>query len=318
MKRLIAIVVTLFCCAAAAQPYPSKPIRVVVPYPAGGYYDFIARTLGQRMSEVLAQPVVVDNRPGANGILGTDHVAKSAPDGYTLLLGGIGPNAINLVLYDKLPYEARDLAPIVHVSDMPNVLVLHPSVNARTLKELVALARAKPGEVSYASNGAGSSPHLAAELFATAMGIQLNHIPFKGAAPAQTAILGGQTQLWFGPGREVLQFVKAGKLHALVVTSTKRLESFPDVPTMRELGVPDYEAVGWFGYFAPANTPREIVLRLNNVINSEMARPEVAERLTAQGTAYLAGGSPERLDQLVKSEMAKWSAVIKRAGVKAD
>jgi tripartite-type tricarboxylate transporter receptor subunit TctC len=201
---------------------------------------------------------------------------------------------------------------------MPNVLVLHPSVNAKTLKELVALARAKPGEISYASNGSGSSPHLAAEMFAAAMGIQLNHIPFKGAAPAQTAILGGQTQMWFGPGREVLPFVRAGRLQALVVTSAKRLESFPEVPTMIEVGVPNYEAVGWFAYFAPAHTPRDIVVKLNSVINKEMARPEVGARLTADGTAYLAGGSPEDLDKLLKSEMAKWSEVVKRAGVKAN
>jgi tripartite-type tricarboxylate transporter receptor subunit TctC len=319
MKRLIAILLAAWCCQVAAQTYPNKTIKVVVPYPAGGYYDFIARVLGQRMNEVLAQPVIIENRTGANGILGTDYVAKSAPDGYTLLLGGIGPNAINPVLYDKLPYDPiRDFAPIVHVSDMPNVLVLHPSVNVKTLKDLVALARAKPGEISYASNGSGSSPHLAAEMFAAAMGIQLNHIPFKGAAPAQTAILGGQTQMWFGPGREVLPFVRAGKLQALVVTSAKRLESFPEVPTMIEVGVPNYEAVGWFAYFAPAHTPRDIVMKLNSVINKEMARPEVGARLTADGTAYLAGGSPEELDKLLKSEMAKWSEVIKRAGVKAN
>jgi tripartite-type tricarboxylate transporter receptor subunit TctC len=319
MKRLIAILLAAWCCQVGAQTYPNKTIKVVVPYPAGGYYDFIARVLGQRMNEVLAQPVIIENRTGANGILGTDYVAKSAPDGYTLLLGGIGPNAINPVLYDKLPYDPiRDFAPIVHVSDMPNVLVLHPSVNVKTLKDLVALARAKPGEISYASNGSGSSPHLAAEMFAAAMGIQLNHIPFKGAAPAQTAILGGQTQMWFGPGREVLPFVRAGKLQALVVTSAKRLESFPEVPTMIEVGVPNYEAVGWFAYFAPAHTPRDIVMKLNSVINKEMARPEVGARLTADGTAYLAGGSPEELDKLLKSEMAKWSEVIKRAGVKAN
>jgi tripartite-type tricarboxylate transporter receptor subunit TctC len=234
-------------------------------------------------------------------------------------MGGIGPNAINGVLYEKLPYDPlRDFAPIVHVSAMPNVLVLHPSVKAKTLKELVALARAKPGEVSYASNGAGSSPHLAAEMFAAAMGIKLNHIPFKGAAPAQTAILGGTTQMWFGPGREVLAHVRSGKLRALAVTSTKRLEAFPDVPTMIEMGAPKYEAVGWFGLFAPAGTPRSVVLLVNGLVNKELANPELRRRLTADGTAYLAGGTPEGFASFVRSEIAKWGEVVKNAGVKAN
>jgi len=319
ITRYLTILLAAWSCQLAAQTYPSKPIKVIVPYPAGGYYDFVARTLGQKITEEMAQPVIVENRAGANGILGAEYVAKSASDGYTLLLGGIGPNAINGVLYAKLPYDpVRDFAPIIHVSDMPNVLVLHPSVKARTLEELITLARAKPGELSYASNGVGSSPHLSAEMFAAAMGVQLNHIPFKGAAPATTAILGGQTQMWFGPAREVLPHVRAGKLHALVVTSAKRIESFPDVPTMIEVGVPDFEAVGWFAYFAPAGTPRDIIVMLNTLINKALAMPDVRQRLIGQGTAYLVGGTPDALANLVKTEMVKWANVVKKAGVKAN
>jgi tripartite-type tricarboxylate transporter receptor subunit TctC len=319
MSRLLWVVLLAWSCAAGAQAWPSKPIRVIVPYPAGGFYDTVARLIGVKMAEDFGQPAVVENRVGANGIVGTDHVAKSPPDGYTIMVGGIGPHGINPGLYPKLPYDpVRDFAPIVHVVNAANVLVIHPSVPASNVNELVALARAKPRELAYASNGSGSSPHLAAEMFATAMGLKLNHIPFKGSAPAVTAMLGGQTQMAFNNAGDVLQHVRAGKLRALAVTSAKRLPALPDLPTMQEVGVPNYEAVAWWAYFAPAGTPRDIVMRLNAQINKAMQQPDVRERLSVQGSAEVVGGTPEHLAAFMKAEIAKWSRVIKESGATAD
>jgi tripartite-type tricarboxylate transporter receptor subunit TctC len=262
---------------------------------------------------------VVENRAGANGIVGTDYVAKSAPDGYTIMVGGIGPHGINPGLYPKLPYDAvKDFEPIVHVVSAANVLVLHPSVAANNLQELVALARSNPGGLSYASNGAGSSPHLSAEMFASAMGLKLNHIPFKGSAPAITSMLGGQTQLAFNNAGDVVQHIRAGKLRPIAVTSAVRLPAFPEVPTMREGGVSGYEALAWWAYFAPAGTPKEIVARLNSQINRAMQVPDVRERLSVQGSAEVVGGTPEQLAAFQKAEIAKWSKVIKESGATAD
>lgn len=307
----------LLACSftATAQDWPSKPIKVIVPYPAGGFYDTIARLVGAKMAEELGQPAVVENRVGANGIVGTDHVAKSAPDGYTIMVGGIGPHSINTSLYPKLPYDAvRDFEPIVHVVNAANVLVVHPSVPVRDLKELIALARSKPGELAYASNGSGSSPHLAAEMFATSMGLKFNHIPFKGSAPAVTAMLGGQTQMAFNNAGDVLAHVRAGKLRALAVTSRKRLPALPDLPTMEEAGAPGYDAVAWWAYFAPAGTPREIVAKLNSHINRILGVPEIRERLSVQGSADVVGGTPQQLAAFQKAEIAKWAKVIKQSG----
>jgi tripartite-type tricarboxylate transporter receptor subunit TctC len=234
--------------SAVAQTWPSKPVHVIVPYPAGGFYDLIARLLGAKMQEEFGQPFVVENRTGAGGIVGTDYVARAAPDGYTIMVGGVGPHGINPGLYPKLSYDAvRDFAPIVHVVTAPNVLVVHPSVPANNVQELIALAKAKPGSLNYASNGVGTSPHLAAELFATSLGIKLVHIPYKGSSPAVAAMLGGQTHLAFNNAGDILQHVRAGKLRALAVTGARRLPALPDLPTMQEVGVPEYEAVAWWG-----------------------------------------------------------------------
>jgi tripartite-type tricarboxylate transporter receptor subunit TctC len=319
MKRLIFACLIAWSFAAAAQGWPSRPIKVVVPYPAGGFYDTIARLVGPKMTEELGQPIVVENRVGAGGIVGTDHVAKSAPDGYTLLVGGIGPHGINAGLYKKLPYDpVRDFEPIVHVVNAPNILVVHPSVPARSVDELVALARQKPGELNYASNGSGTSPHLAAEMFATAMGIKLTHIPYKGSAPAVTAMLGGQTHMAFNNAGDIIEHIRAGKLRPLAVTGARRLPVLTDVPTMQEAGVPKYEAVAWWAYFAPAGTPREIVSRLNADINRILQNPEVRTRLSVQGSAEVVGGTPEQLAAFVKAEIAKWTVVIKASGATAD
>jgi tripartite-type tricarboxylate transporter receptor subunit TctC len=319
MKKLLSIILLAWSCAVAAQPWPSKPIRVIVPYPAGGFYDTVARLVGVKMNEDFGQPIVVENRVGAGGIVGTDYVAKSAPDGYTIMVGGIGPHGINPGLYPKLPYDpVRDFEPIVHVVNAANILVLHPSVPAANLNELIAMARANPGQINYASNGSGTSPHLAAEMLASAMGIRLTHIPYKGSAPAVTAMLGGQTQMAFNNAGDVLQHIRAGKLRALAVTGAKRLPALPEVPTMQESGVPGYEAVAWWAYYAPAGTPRDIVTRLNAQINKAILLPDLRDRLSVQGSAEIVGGSPEQLAAFMKGEIAKWSRVIKESGATAD
>jgi tripartite-type tricarboxylate transporter receptor subunit TctC len=302
--------------SALAQTWPSKPVYVIVPYPAGGFYDLIARLLGAKMQEEFGQPFVVENRTGAGGIVGTDYVARSAPDGYTIMVGGVGPHGINPGLYPKLSYDAvRDFAPIVHVVTAPNVLVVHPSVPANNVQELIALAKAKPGSLNYASNGVGTSPHLAAELFATSLGIKLVHIPYKGSSPAVAAMLGGQTHLAFNNAGDILQHVRAGKLRALAVTGARRLPALPDLPTMQEVGVPEYEAVAWWGYFAPAGTPREVITRLNAHINKWLKEPEIHQRLSVDGSAEVVGGSPEDLAAFMKREIARWTRVVKEAGV---
>ena len=319
IARLLCALLVAWSCGAAAQAWPSKPIRVIVPYPAGGFYDTIARLVGPKMTEEFGQPVVVENRVGAGGIVGTDYVAKSPPDGHTLMVGGIGPHGINPGLYPKLPYDpVRDFEPIVHVVNAANILVVHPSLPAANINELVALARAKPGQLNYASNGSGTSPHLAAEMFASAMGLKLTHIPYKGSAPAVTAMLGGQTQMAFNNAGDVIQHIRAGKLRPLAVTGAKRLPVLPEVPTMQESGVPGYEAVAWWAYYAPAGTPREIVGRLNSQINKTLHDLEIRRRLSVDGSAEVVGGSPEQLAAFQKAEIAKWSRVIKESGATPD
>ncbi len=305
--------------ALAQAPYPSKPVRIIVPYPAGGYYDVSSRVLGQKFSEALGQPFVVENRPGANAIVGTEFTAKSAPDGYTIMMGGIGPHAINSSLYPKLSYDpVKDFAPVILVSMTPNALVAHPGFPATSVKALVELARAQPGKINYASNGSGSSVHLCAELLGTVTGVKFNHVPFKGSAPAITATLGGQTSFAFATAGDVLAHIRGGKLRALAVTSAKRIPALADTPTMIEAGVPGYEATAWFALFAPAGTPREIVAKLNAVAGRALETEEVRERLAPQGSAELTGGTPEALGNLVKSEIAKWSKVVRESGATAD
>jgi tripartite-type tricarboxylate transporter receptor subunit TctC len=318
-RILGAIALALACTGALAQAYPSKAIRVVVPNPAGGYYDVIARTVGQKLTDTLGQPMVVENRVGAGGIVGTEYTAKSPPDGYTIMVGGIGPHGIVPSLYAKLPYDpVKDFAPIILVATTPNILVVHPSSPFQNVQDIVAAARRKSGALSYASNGNGTSQHLSAEMLATTMGLKLNHIPFKGSAPAITAMLGGQVDFAFAVAPDALAHVKAGKMRALAVTGAKRAAPLPDVPTMIEAGVPDYEAIAWFGYFAPAGTPREIVDQLNAEIAKAIATPDVRERLAPGGLSELPGGTPERLGEFVKAEIAKWSRVVKESGAKVD
>ena len=313
------VLLAIASAGACAQSYPSKPIRVVLPVPAGGYYDMVTRTVSQRLTERLGQTVVVENRVGAGGAVGTAYAATMPPDGYTILFNGIGAMSIFPSLHPKLAYDpVRDFVPIILVSTVPNILVVYPAVPAGTVEELATLARNRPGEVTYASNGVGTTQHLAAEMFATAKGLKLNHVPFNGSAPAVTAMLGGQTMLLFGVASDVMPHVKAGKLRALAVASEKRMRALPDIPTSAQAGVPGVEIEIWLGAFAPRGTPRELVSRLNAEIGKVLEMPEVRSRITQDGIGEVKGGTPEELGSLLQSEIAKWAKVVKASGARVD
>ncbi len=304
--------------AAAADAYPARPIRFVVAFPPGGGTDIIARSIAQKLAERLAQQVVVDNRPGAGGNIGTDIVAKSAPDGYTLLMGSAGPLAINASLFDKMPFDPiRDLAPVTLAASTPNVLVVHPSLKAATVNELIALAKARPGEINFASSGHGTPAHLAGELFNSMAGVKLVHVPYKGAAPALADLLGGQVQLMFSTMPPALPHVKDGKLRALAVTSSKRSRAMPELPTVDEVALPGFEANTWHGVVVPADTPAAIVARLNREIVAILHLPEVVERLSGQGAEAL-GSTPEEFAAYIRSESVKWAKVVRDSGAKAE
>ncbi|MBI3938874.1 MAG: tripartite tricarboxylate transporter substrate binding protein [Betaproteobacteria bacterium] len=308
-------------CAAApllAQPYPSKPIRVVVGFPPGGTNDILARMIAQKLTENLGQAVIVDNRPGANSIIGSELVARSAPDGYTLLLNSV-VHAINAGLYKKLPYDpVNDFAPVILLASGQLVLVTHPSLPVNSVKQLVALAKARPGEINYASTSSGGSPHLAMELFKTmAGGLKIVHIPYKGTGPAFTDLLSGQVPLMFSPLLPALPHIKAGKLRALAVGSSKRAPVVPEVPTMAESGLPGFEASAWFGVFAPARTSKDVVGRLNAEIVKILQVPDLRGRLSSQGADPI-GSTPEQFGDYVRSEIAKWARVIEASGARAE
>ena len=304
--------------AAAADAYPAKPVRFVVAFPPGGGTDIIARSIAQKLTERIAQQVVVDNRPGAGGNIGTDIVAKSAPDGYTMLMGSAGPLAINASLFGKMPFDPiKDLAPVTLAASTPNVLVVHPSLRAATVKELIALAKARPGEINFASSGHGTPAHLAGELFNSMAGVKMVHVPYKGAAPALADLLGGQVQLMFSTMPPALPHVKDGKLRALAVTSAKRSPAAPDLPTLDEIALPGFEANTWHGVVVPAGTPATIVARLNREIVAILHLPEVVERLSGQG-AEPVGSTPEEFAAYIRSETLKWAKVVRDSGAKAE
>ena len=314
---LFAALVAMATCAAA-QTYPTKPIRLVVPFPPAGTTDILAREVGQRLSEVLGQPVVIDNRPGAAGNIGSDLVAKAAPDGYTLLMCTVSSHAINPGLYSKLPYDhIKDFAPIALVARVPNVLEVTPSLPVKTVADLIKLAKEKPGQINFASSGSGTSIHLSGELFKTMAGVDMVHVPYKGSAPALVDLVGGQVQVMFDNLPSSLQQIKAGKLRAVAVTSAQRAPALPDVPTIAESGLPGFEATSWFGVLAPARTPPEIIKRLNAEIDKWLQSPEAKEKLLAQG-ALPAGGSPEEFAAYIRAETDKWAKVIKASGAKVD
>jgi tripartite-type tricarboxylate transporter receptor subunit TctC len=303
---------------AAADAYPARPVRFVVAFPPGGGTDIIARSIAQKLAERFAQQVVVDNRPGAGGNIGTDIVAKAAPDGYTMLMGSAGPLAINASLFGKMPFDPiKDLAPVTLAASTPNVLVVHPSLRATSVTELIALAKAKPGEINFASSGHGTPAHLAGELFNSMAGVKLVHVPYKGAAPALADLLGGQVQLMFSTMPPALPHVKDGKLRALAVTSSKRSPAKPDLPTVDEAALHGFEANTWHGVVVPAGTPAAIVARLNREIVAILHMPEIVERLSGQGAEAL-GSTPEEFAAYIRSETLKWARVVRDSGAKAE
>ena len=313
------IAIAAFAALAHAQAtYPSKPIRLVVPFPAGGTTDILARAVAQRLTETLGQPVVVDNRAGAGGNIGADLVAKAAPDGYTLLMGTVGTHAINASLYAKMPYDhVRDFAPIILVAGVPNVLVVNPALPVNSVQELIAYGKANPGKLNFASSGNGTSIHLSAELFKTMTGVQMAHVPYKGSAPALVDLAGGQVQLMFDNLPSSLALIKGGKLKALAVTSAQRSAVLPDVPTVAESGLPGFEASSWFGLLAPAGTPKDIIAKLSGEVAKWLATPEAKEKLAAQG-AIPAGLSPDDFMRHIASETVKWQKVVRDSGAKID
>jgi tripartite-type tricarboxylate transporter receptor subunit TctC len=314
--RLICIgAVMLSAVAASAQEFPSKPIRLVVPFPPGGPNDLIARVVGQKLQEILKQQVVIDNRGGAGGALGTDVVAKAAPDGYTIAISSSGALAISISMQEKLPYDTlKHLKPVTLVATVPELLVAATSLPAKDLKELVALARAKPGTLNYASSGPGSMPHLAGELLKVAAKIDIVHVPYKGAAPAVNDLLGQQVQMAFFDLPVLLPQVEAGKLKAIAVGSRERAPSLKNVPTTAELGYPQVEADNWYGMVAPIATPPAIVARLHQATVEALRDPGVQEKLSSQGLT-LVGDTPDQFTAYIRSEIEKWGKVAKAAGL---
>lgn len=321
MRFLTKFFPALLCIAASiahAQNYPNKPVRMVVPFPPGGTTDILARAVGQKLSEAWGQLVVIDNRPGAGGNIGTDIVAKSAPDGYTLLMGTVGTHSINQSLYGKLPFDPiKDFAPVTLVASVPNVLVVNSTVEAKSVKELIALAKSKPGQLTFASSGNGTSIHLAGELFKAMTGTAMLHIPYKGSAPAITDLLGGQTNMMFDNLPSAMPHIKSGKLRALGVTSVNRSPALPDTPTIAETGIGGYDASSWFGVLAPAGTPKEVVAKIHADIVKALSAPDIKERLSSQG-AEPVGNTPEQFSQHIRTESLKWAKVVKDSGAKVD
>jgi tripartite-type tricarboxylate transporter receptor subunit TctC len=302
---------------AAAQGYPEKPVTIVAPFPAGGSVDLVTRAAAQQMSERWKQPVIVSNRPGASGNIGAEAVVRSAPDGYTILMGTTAISSSPAV-YAKLPYDVqRDLAPISLVVRMTNILVVHPSLPARSVKELVALARARPGNLTSASAGVGSSNHLAMVLFTMLSRTQLTHVPYKGAAPAVTDVIGGHADMTFAPIAAVVSPIKSGRMRALASTAATRSALFPGLPTIAESGVPGYDASGWNALFAPRQTPRDIVMKVHSALVESLGAPKVRELLVSSG-AEAVGNSPEEFARFLQGEIAKWAKVVKAAGIKGQ
>jgi tripartite-type tricarboxylate transporter receptor subunit TctC len=313
---LIALIV--FPLAANAQAWPTRqPIKFIVVYPAGGASDVTARMIATKLSESIGQSVVVENKPGANGIIATEYVAKAAPDGYTILMANLGPNAINPVVYKKLPYDAvKDFSPITLTTIVPQIIVVAPTQPINSIAELIAYSKANPGKVTFASAGNGSSNHLSGELFNAMAGIKMEHVPYKGDAPGLVDVMSGQVTVALPTAIAAAPFVRSGQLRALAVTSNKRLASFPDIPTVAET-VPGFEAVSWGGVMAPAGTPPAIINRLNSEILKILKMPDVAEKLKGFG-AETVGSTPKQFETYVKSEIAKWGKVARDNNVTLD
>jgi tripartite-type tricarboxylate transporter receptor subunit TctC len=317
LKSGLALLAALATSAALAQAWPAKPVKVVVAFTAGGTTDILARAVGQQLQEKLKQPFVVENKPGAGGNTGTEQVVRSAPDGYTLIVNSVGPIAVNPTLYKKLPHNPlTDLVPIVQIAEVPNVLVVHPSVPAKTVDEFIAHAKAKPGQLNYGSTGVGTSSHLSGFILGKRAGIDVVHVPYKGA-DALRDLLAGRIQFMFATIPSVKQHIDAGSLRAIAVSSVQRSRSLPDVPTVAERGFPGFEAGSWFGFFAPKGTPAEVVTTLNKAVNEVIAVPAFAAQMIREG-ADPAGGSPQDFAAFVQREFEKWRVVVRESGATVE
>ena len=315
---IVSVVLAAMPPLATAQAYPAKPIRWISPWPAGGANDIFSRAIGQRIGESLGQQVLVDNRPGAAGTIGSDIAAKAPADGYTLVMGSSPTHAIAPALYPALPYDPlRDFSAVTLVGSVPNVLVLHPSVPAKTVKEFIAVAKARPGKLNFASTGNGTSQHLSAELFKFMAGLDMVHIPYKGTAPALTELVAGQVDLAFENMPALIPHIQAGRLRALAVTTTKRSAVMPELPTIAEAALPGYDASVWFGVFAPAGTPRPVIDRLHGEILKALQTQDLKSRMVAMGTD-VSGIGPDDFSAYVRKEIPKWANLVKAAGVKVS
>jgi tripartite-type tricarboxylate transporter receptor subunit TctC len=304
--------------AAGAEPFPAKPARLVVPFPPGGPLDATGRAIAQKLTEAWGQSVIVENKPGAGGNIGADYVAKSPADGYTIVMGALSTHAVNPSLYPKMPYDAKkDFAPITLVAITPNVLVVNPSLPVHSVKELIAYAKANPGKLSFGSGSIGSAGHLAGELFKVDAGVDMVHVPYKGAAPAMQALLAGDTQLMFDNLASAMSQVKAGKLRALAVTTAQRSKLAPDLPTMAEAGVPGFDISTWFGLLAPAGTPPEVVAKWNADVTKILTASDMRERLASQG-AEAAPDTPAEFARFIDEELVKYAKIVKASGAKVD
>ncbi|MFO1284432.1 MAG: tripartite tricarboxylate transporter substrate binding protein [Burkholderiales bacterium] len=319
VRLVLAVGALAISAAVAAQDYPAKPIRMLTPWPPGGGTDIVTRLVSAKLAEAWGQQVVVENRAGATGTIGTDLVAKSAPDGYTLIIGTNATHVLAVSLLPSLPYDQqKDLTPVTRIAAVPHIIAVNPSVNARTLGELIALAKAGPGKIAFGSAGNGSTPHLAGELFKSIAGVDLQHVPYKGTGQSLQDTLGGQVQVSFDTMPSVLPHIKSGKLRALAIAGPKRVSALPEVPTVAEAGAPGAEGMTWYGMFGPAGLPPEIVRKLHAEVVKIVALPDVKARLDALGSDETASASPEEFAAMVRADIAKYAKVIKAAGLKLD
>jgi len=317
IKYLVLILAVISGAAQAADGYPLRPVRMIVAYPPGGGTDQVGRVMAEQLTQTLGQQVVVDNRGGATGNIGTELAARAAPDGYTLLMGNVAPNAVNVSLFKKLGFDpVKDFAPVSLVAITPNILVAHPSMPVKTVKELIAYAKAKPGALNFPSAGVGSSSHLAGEMLKSMAGISMVHVPFKGGGPAMVATIAGEVQIMFATMPAAMPHVKSGKVRPVAVTTAKRSQAMPDLPTIAEGGIQGYEAATWYGLLAPARTPKAVIDRLHGDTVKILAGP-ARQRLEAQGFEP-EGGTPAAFAAYIKSEIAKWARVIRDAGIPAE
>jgi tripartite-type tricarboxylate transporter receptor subunit TctC len=320
-RHAAAVSLTALALAPAsshAQTYPTKPIRLIVPFPPGGGVDFIGRIVGQKLTERLGQQVQIDNRAGANGIVGLEALKGAPPDGYTIAAASAGPLAVNPFIYAKLPHDTiRDFTQIANMVNFPLLLVAHPSLPVKNVKELVVLARARPGQVSYSSPGSGNSAHLAAELFNSMAKTKILHVPYKGTAPAVVAVLSGEAQLTYSSIPSILPHVRSGRVRALGIGNAERIATLPDVPTISEAGLPGFEAYAWGGMIGPAHMPAPVVARLNKEINEVLRQKDVVDRMLAEGTVPTPS-SPEEFTAYIRAELKKWGDVVKMAGIRAE